>query len=163
MANEGWYLVEDDDAVVPPELLPVAGLPTKPRIEEPSIWRTIAWEDDYSGPIKALPVVNESQENARAVNNPVVVSKGDAAAEEDVDEGRWVTEARDAYDNIWGFGLEEDEALATIEHIIASGFDGADNDAGADVVEEVVEEVIVKAAEEAVKQIKKGGESGVKA
>ena len=52
---------------------------------------------------------------------------------------------RDAFDNIFGFGLEEDAALETIEELLAGG-----------VNDEEVDEEVVKVAEEAVQAVLSG-------
>ncbi|GMH51190.1 hypothetical protein TL16_g05259 [Triparma laevis f. inornata] len=144
--DEDWVRITEDDTHLGPELLPIAGLQTLPRKAEPSIWHQLAWDEDYEGPIGVLPLPPPNIKGGGEVVEEKKSVAGGAVVNEEEEQDMWKTEMRDAFDNIWGFGLEEDAALETIEDIIASGA----------VLDNEVNEEVVKVAEEAVAAVLSG-------
>ena len=83
--------------------LQAAGFLNPPRDTDPDMFHLLAWDVGYERGRWSTPAEEEEEEavEEEVVEEPVVKE------EEDRSEKTWMTEQGDAYDNIFGFGIED--------------------------------------------------------
>ena len=90
-----WVIVDKSEQA--------AGKPSVPRNQDPSMFHVIAWDVGYERGSWATAVQEETVEEEVEEE---VVEEEEEKEEEDLSERAWLTEAEDAFDNIYGFGKD---------------------------------------------------------